>query len=194
MVVYRVLAYEGDEGWLDTQLEYRYVRPERPINAREGCTITEVLVQRDLRPGDAIMIPPKPAQSGFFSSGFMASRDDKGAFNETGKDPDDTDPLGIFEIGPFGKIEHEVGAGRLIDTWMDNEGTQQVREFHVPKRTDFSVFSGGKLIYHWSPKKGGDWYGSEKIRRDKEYNEKLRGDSDAPWRGGQPASKKVWDK
>jgi len=92
------------------------------------------------------------------------------------QDGDDTDPLGIFEIGPFGKLEHSATRGELIDTWMDNEGSLQSRIFRVPKSSEFTVFSGGILIYHWTPEAGGQWYGSEKIRRDREFNEQLRGE------------------
>jgi len=91
-------------------------------------------------------------------------------------DDDDTDPLGIFEIGPFGKIDHHMDRGELVDTWMDNEGSLQSRILKVPKSSEFTVFSGGILIYHWTPEAGGQWYGSEKRRRYSEHNEQLRGE------------------
>lgn len=72
----------------------------------------------------------------------------------------------IIEIGPFGKVHHDILRQIFTDTWMNNAGDIVTRVIQVPAGP-FVIESCGKMIYQYTPdcQVSGLWFGSEGYRR-----------------------------
>ena len=93
-----------------------------------------------------------------------------------------TKPSHAIQIGSFGSLYHDEITQKIVDTFQSGDGAA-VRYIDLPSGSDFHLLSGGLLVYSWNEaSKTGAWYGSEKIRRERDLP--MRPPSEVSSRGG----------